>query len=94
MYEVSMRRDSTLETLDDAEARVRYLLRRIALILDPDAGQLNSICVKYNWHETTVSRWQARGGVPRDKAKLLYADFNKLIGFNMEDLVGDNCEQE
>lgn len=84
-----MRRDTTLETLDSAEARVRYLLRRIALNIDPDAGQLNALCVKYGWHETTISRWQARGGVPRDKAVELHKDFSKLIGFNLEDLIGN-----
>lgn len=84
-----MRRDPTLESLDTPDARVRYLLRRIALILDPVAGELASICEKYDWHETTVSRWQRRGGVPRDKATVLHRDFKRDIGFNLEDLVND-----
>lgn len=84
-----MRRDPTLETLDSADARVRYLLRRIALILDPEKGQLNSICEIYGWHETTVSRWQQRGGVQRESAVKLHKDFNRTIGFNLEDLIGD-----
>lgn len=84
-----MRRDPTLESLDTPDARVRYLLRRIALILDPPTGQLNSICTAYGWHETTVSRWQRLGCVPRDKASILHKDFNRRIGFNLEDLVGE-----
>ncbi len=88
-----MRRDPTLDSLDSAEARVRYLLRRIALILDPPAGQLNSICTAYGWHETTVWRWQRLGGVPRDKATILHRDFNRKIGFNLEDLVGDDIAE-
>lgn len=88
-----MRRDPTLESLDTPEARVRYLLRRIALILDPPTGQLNVICEKYGWHETTVSRWQRLGGVPRDKATILHRDFNRKIGFNLEDLVGEDIAE-
>ena len=88
-----MRRDPTLESLDSPEARVRYLLRRIALILDPPTGQLNSICDSYGWHETTVSRWQRVGGVPRDKATVLHRDFNRKIGFNLEDLVGEEIAE-
>lgn len=87
-----MRRDPTLDTLDSAEARVRYLLRRIALIIDPPYGRLNTICEKYDWHATTVSRWQQLGAVPFDKADILHRDFNRKIGFNLEDLVGDSAE--
>ena len=88
-----MRRDPTLDSLDAPEARVRYLLRRIALILDPVTGRLDSICNKYGWHETTVSRWQRLGGVPRDKATILHRDFNRMIGFNLEDLVGEDIAE-
>ena len=88
-----MRRDPTLDSLDSAEARVRYLLRRIALTLDPPTGQLNAICIKYGWHETTVSRWQRLGGVPRDKATVLHKDFSRKIGFNLEDLVSDDIAE-
>lgn len=88
-----MRRDPTLDSLDTPDARVRYLLRRIALVLDPVTGRLDSICEKYGWHETTVSRWQRIGGVPRDKATILHADFNKKIGFNLEDLVNDEISE-
>lgn len=88
-----MRRDPTLDSLDSAEARVRYLLRRIALMLDPPTGQLNAICIRYGWHETTVSRWQRLGGVPRDKATILHRDFNRNIGFNLDDLVGDDIAE-
>jgi len=88
-----MRRDPTLDSLDSAEARVRYLLRRIALILDPPYGRLNVICDKYEWHETTVSRWQRLGGVPRDKAAILHKEFNRRIGFNLEDLVGEDISE-
>lgn len=88
-----MRRDPTLDSLDTPDARVRYLLRRIALILDPVAGQLNAICENYKWHETTVSRWQRIGGVPRDKATILHRDFNRKIGFNLEDLVNDDIAE-
>lgn len=88
-----MRRDPTLDSLDSADARVRYLLRRIALMLDPPYGRLNAICEKYNWHETTVSRWQRLGGVPRDKATILHEDFNRKIGFNLEDLVSDDIAE-
>lgn len=84
-----MRRDPTLDTLDSAEARVRYLLRRIALSIDPEGGQLNALTVKYGWHETTLSRWQARGGVPLDKARMLHQDFGRKIGFNVEDICDD-----
>ena len=89
-----MRRDPTLDTLDRAEARVRYLLRRIALALDPPAGQLNSICKKYDWHETTVSRWQRLGSVPRLRAAILHKDFHRSIGFDLNDLVGDDSTSE
>ena len=85
-----MRRDPTLDSLDTPDARVRYLLRRIALILDPVTGRLDSVCAKYGWHETTVSRWQRIGGVPRDKAAILHGDFKRQIGFNLEDLVNDD----
>lgn len=88
-----MRRDPTLDSLDTPDARVRYLLRRIALILDPVTGRLDSICEKYGWHETTVSRWQRLGGVPRDKATTLHTDFNRKIGFNLEDLVNDDISE-
>lgn len=88
-----MRRDPTLDSLDAPEARVRYLLRRIALILDPVTGRLDSICNKYGWHETTVSRWQRLGGVPRDKAATLHEDFKRQIGFNLEDLVNDDIAE-
>lgn len=89
-----MRRDPTLESLDTPDARVRYLLRRIALILDPVTGQLASLCERYDWHETTVSRWQRLGGVPRDKAAILHRDFKRQIGFNLEDLVNDEISGE
>lgn len=88
-----MRRDPTLDSLDTPEARVRYLLRRIALALDPVTGRLDSICNKYGWHETTVSRWQRLGGVPRDKAAVLHTDFRRQIGFNLEDLVNDEIAE-
>ena len=88
-----MRRDPTLDSLDTPEARVRYLLRRIALILDPSAGQLNSICLSYGWHDTTVSRWQRLGFVPRDKAEVLHDGFHRQIGFNLEDLVGEDTAE-
>ena len=88
-----MRRDPSLDSLDTAEARVKYLLRRIALILDPTAGQLNSLCEAYGWHDTTVSRWQRLGGVPRDKATTLHRDFHRKIGFNLEDLIGDEIAE-
>jgi len=89
-----MRRDPTLDTLESADARVRYLLRRIALALDPPTGRLNSICKAYNWHETTVSRWQRIGSVPRSKASILHKDYHRLIGFNIDDLVGDELISE
>lgn len=89
-----MRRDPTLDSLDTPDERVRYLLRRIALILDPVTGHLASLCEKYGWHETTVSRWQRLGGVPRDKAAILHRDFKRLIGFNLEDLVNDEISGE
>lgn len=88
-----MRRDPTLDTLDSDDARVRYLLRRIALILDPPSGRLNALCEKYEWHETTVSRWQRLGSVPRDKATILHKEFNRMIGFNLEDLVGEDIAE-
>lgn len=88
-----MRRDPTLDTLSTQDARVRYLLRRIALHIEPETGQLNAICAKYEWHETTVSRWQRYGGVPRDKARILHNDFRNKIGFNLEDLVNDEVQE-
>ena len=88
-----MRRDPTIDSLDSADARVRYLLRRIALILDPPYGRLNAICEKYNWHETTVSRWQRLGGVPCNKAAILHRDFKHKIGFNLEDLASNDIAE-
>lgn len=84
-----MRRDPTLENLD-VEERVRYLLRRIALVIDPVRGELKAISDKHGWDVTTLSRWQRRGGVPRSKARVLYDGYRRDIGFNLEDLVGND----
>ena len=55
--------------------------------------EIKPICIKYGWHETTVSRWQRLGGVPRGKATILHRDFNRNIGFNLDDLVGDDIAE-
>ncbi len=87
-----MRRDPTLESLDSSDARVRYLLRRMALMVDPESGQLELLAEKMSWHPTTISRWQRAGAVPRDKSIALYKEFGRKIGFNVEDLVGETSE--
>lgn len=81
-----MRRDPTLQSLDAGPPTMKYLFRRMALIVDPVGGELQKLGDEYAWHATTISRWTNAGEMPRAKAQLLHKRFAKDIGFEVVDL--------
>lgn len=75
----------------DPTDRVRYVLKRIALELDP-AGELKLLADHYAWSPSTISQWISRGWVPARVAKALCKRFGTRIGFNVTDLCPNDAE--
>lgn len=57
---------------------VSFILRNLALRIDPRNGHLKSLAPLLDTHEVTLSNWIAQGYVPFHKARKLEAKFGKV----------------
>lgn len=66
---------------------VSFVMRQLALLLDPQYGRISVLADEFELHESTVGQWMRNGRVPHKAAKRLERRFGKKL-VKIEQLIG------